>query len=111
MLQQQLKPLRPPFELQIDGDFIIVNPNSNITTLEDLEGHRICGTSNSLQAFLSRSGVQNVTHKAIWIEESVAALERGVCDAIIANSTDLQKIRRSISERNQFFKFKIIFFQ
>jgi len=107
-LQQQLKPLRWKSQLQVGEGFILTNPNSNILSLENLENHRICGTSNGLQAFLSRYGVQNVIQRAISVEDSVAALERGVCDAIVGNNRELQRIV-AMSERNLLLNFRIIF--
>ena len=90
--------------------FVLTLKNSAIYTLEQLEGQRVCGGPASFQAFRTLTGVQNVTHVPVPFYEGVQAIERGVCVAIVAYSTDIGRVRRDGSRWNQNPAFRVIFF-
>jgi ABC-type amino acid transport substrate-binding protein len=90
--------------------FVLTFEKSAIHTLADLRGQRICGSLASFQAFRELTGVQNVTHVAVPFYEGVQAMERGMCVAVVAYSTDIGRVRQEGSRWNQNPAFRVIFF-
>jgi len=94
-----------------DGEgFILFLANSGIESFEDLNHRKICGSYRSFEAFRSHTGVNNAVHVEIPYSEGVPAMKMGSCDAAIAYSTDLGKIREIGEMWRRHHEFKILIF-
>ena len=49
-------------------------------------------------------------HVSVPYSEGIMAMERGICDAVVAYSTDVGKIRRAMSKWKQYTQFRVIMF-
>ena len=76
--------------------FVLVPDTSDLTEIGQLEGRTVCGRAFSVQAFQEVSGVTNLTHHEMPFHEGIVGLETGICDAVIAYSEDLGRVRGEV---------------
>ena len=90
--------------------FVLFSADSGIHSIEDLNNRKICGSHNSFEAFRSHTGVNSAKHANVPFSEGVPAIKMGICDAVVAYSTDRNKIHE-IGERMQNnIAFKVLYF-
>jgi hypothetical protein len=95
-----------------DGEgFILTLANSRINSLQDLNryGCRICGDSRSFEAFRSHTGY-NVRNVRMHYSEGFVAMERGLCDAVVAYSTDRGIIRELYYKWREYPSVRVFYF-
>ena len=73
--------------------FILTFKSFNINSLAELNNRKICGSSRSFIAFVSHTGLNNAIHINVPFSEGYTAMNVGMCDAVVAYSTDIGMIR------------------